>query len=110
MGGTKQSYKQNSIDQEIGVYWSQSVFTFTWFNIVAGKYQVNCNISEQPGAAIHDQFDKNNLPNPDIKHRVCINSLMSLFNVIKIDGKQVSSDLFVLLNQLTVIVQREDDV
>ena len=77
---------------------------------MAGKYQVSCNNSEQPGAAIHDQVDKNNLPNPDIKHRVCINSLISLFNVIKIDGKQVPSDPFFLLNQFTVIAQREDDV
>ena len=77
---------------------------------MAEKYQVNCNNSEQPGAAIHDQVDNNNLPNPDIKHRVCINSLISLFNVIKIDGKQVSSDPFFLLNQFTVIAQREDDV
>ena len=77
---------------------------------MAGKYQVNSNNSEQPGAAIHDQVDKNNLPNPNIKHRVCINSLISLFNVIKIDGKQVSSDSFFLLNQFTVIAQREDDV
>ena len=77
---------------------------------MGGKCQVNFKNSERPGAAIHEQVDKSNIPNPNIEHRVCINSLTSLFNVKKIDGKQVFLDPTVLSNQLTVIAQLEDDV
>ena len=77
---------------------------------MGGKCQVNFKNSEQTGAAIHEQVNKSNIPNPNIEHRVCINSLTSLFNVKKNDDKQVFLDPTVLSNQLTVIAQLEDDV
>ena len=77
---------------------------------MGGKCQVNFKNSEQTWAAIHEQVDKSNIPNPNIEHRVCINSLTSLFNVKKIDDKQVFLDPTVLSNQPTVIAQLEDDV
>ena len=77
---------------------------------MGGKCQVNFKNSERPGAAIHEQVDKSNIPNPNIERRVRINSLTSLFNVKKIDDKQVFLDPTVLSNPLTVIAQLEDDV
>ena len=55
---------------------------------VAGKDQVSCDNAEQLGTVIHQQFDGISLANANIKRRDCFHSLDSLFNIIKVDGKQ----------------------
>ena len=77
---------------------------------VAGKDQVNCDNAEQLGATIHQQLDGSSLANANIKRRDCFTSLASLFNIVKVDDKQVFLDPIVLFTQLTAIAQREDDV
>ena len=44
------------------------------------------------------------------KWRDCFNSLASLFNIIKVDDKEVFLDPNVLFIRFTASAQREDDV
>ena len=76
---------------------------------LAEKYQVNCDDAEQLGAEIHQQLEETSLANANIKQQI-VNSLASLFNIIKVDDKQVFLDCNVFFSHITTIAQREDDV
>ena len=118
---TEARRKQDSIDYESLKAWlkERNPFEFADANLhslssglisVAGKDQVNCDNAEQLGATIHQQLDGSSLANANIKRQDCFNSLASLFNIIKVDDKQVFLDPIVLFTRLTAIAQREDDV
>ena len=77
---------------------------------VAGKNKVNCDNVEQLGLTIHQQLNGSRFATAIIKRQDCFNSLASLCNTLKVDGKQIFVDPIVLFTRFTAIAQHKDDV
>ena len=77
---------------------------------VAGKDQVNCDNAEQLGAVIHQKLERTSFGNGNIKWRDYFHSMAPLFNIIKVDDKQVFLNPNNLFTRLIAIAQRVDDL